>query len=109
MDKENSGAEDKTRFLEEAILALGFTLADIDTLLALHGETAISCEALRDRAYRQKDQLRTKINQMERISGVLDAVIAVCPTLEASEVCTIISGIARNAEQHTSTGRHSER
>lgn len=107
MDTQKFGVEDKTHFLEQAIRPLGFNLADIDTLLELQGEITISCEALRERAYQQKDQLRTQIDQMERICGALDAIIAACPTLEAREVCSIISGLARNAEQSSPAGQPS--
>jgi len=59
MDKQNLAVEKKTRFLEQAIRPLGFTLTDIEELL---DEAAADCGALRDHAYRHKDQLRRKIN-----------------------------------------------
>jgi len=82
----------RLRFIREA-QALGFTLTEITELLDLRTDPAADCADVRSRAVTRREDVRTKIAQLERIGMALDALIAACPSRGALGACTILDAI----------------
>ncbi|HQT61921.1 MerR family DNA-binding protein [Acidiphilium sp.] len=82
----------RLRFIREA-QALGFTLSEITELLDLRADPAADCADVRSHAVTRREDVRSKIAQLERIGAALDALIAACPSRGALRTCTILDAI----------------
>jgi len=74
---------------------LGFTLADVRTLLELAGERPC-CRAIRETAAAHLDAVRRKIADLERMERTLSETVARCEA-DTSPACPIIDVLSRDA------------
>ena len=72
---------------------LGFTLEETTALLALRVTAGSSCAAVRSRAAVKLADVEARIQQMERIRGALEKLVASCPGRGAITSCTILEAL----------------
>lgn len=84
---------ERVHFIREA-QQLGFTLREVRDLLTLKTDPASDCAEVRKRAAAKLDEVRRKIEQLQRIGDALQSLIAACPAHGRLEVCTVMSALA---------------
>ena len=82
-------AAHRIRFIRQA-QELGFSLRETGELLALKATASGDCAEVRERARAKLDEVHRKIEQLGRIEGALDRLIAACPGEGALRSCSII-------------------
>ncbi len=87
----------RIRFIRQA-QALGFTLQEINGLLALRVTPGTDCAAVRTRAVAKLAKVEVRLAELERIRGALTKLIAACPGRGAVTTCTILEALAELAE-----------
>ena len=88
----------RLRFIRQA-QALGFSLREIEDLLALRTDPGSDCAEIRERAVTKLDDVEGKIRQLRRIRGALKQVIAACPGRGALNGCSIIEAMENPEER----------
>ena len=78
---------------------LGFSLREIDDLLALRTDPGSDCADVRARAVSKLDDVEGKIRQLRRMRGALKQVIAACPGRGALTSCSIIEALENTEER----------
>ena len=91
-------AVQRLRFIRQA-QELGFSLREIEDLLALRTDPGSDCADVRDRAVTKLDDVEGKIRQLRRIRGALKQVIAACPGHGALNGCSIIEAMENPEER----------
>jgi DNA-binding transcriptional MerR regulator len=76
-------------FVRKAV-GLGFSLAEIRSLLSLRVSSRTSCEALRERALGKLADVDAKIAELERMR---DALAATCATTTTSSPCPFLDAL----------------
>lgn len=84
---------DRVRFIRQAQV-LGFSLREIDELLALRTDPAADCADVRARASAKLDEVGRKIAELERIREALAELIEACPGHGAARTCSILEALA---------------
>ncbi len=81
--------------------ALGFTLDEIATLLALRDRPDAACNAFRQRAQEKLDAVRERIRDLQTIEQHLAAMIGRCADGEspARESCSILHAMETTKEE----------
>ena len=79
----------RIRFIRHA-QTLGFTLTEIEELLALRTDPAPDCSDVRDRATAKRAEVAEKIAALKEIQGALDRLIRACPGKGATQACSIL-------------------
>lgn len=82
----------RIRFIREA-QRLGFTLREVRELLALHDDPTADCADVRGQATAKLAEVRSKIEQLQRIVDALEALVARCPARGSLDACTIIGAL----------------
>ena len=72
---------------------LGFSLNEIEELLALRADPGADCSEVRERATVRLEDVEHKIEQLVRIRGALERLIAACPGQGALTSCSILEEI----------------
>lgn len=80
------------RFIRQA-QELGFSLKDIQELLALRADAGSDCADVRARATAKLDDVRHKIKQLKRIEKALGRLVDTCPGSGGLDGCTILEAI----------------
>ncbi len=88
----SSAAVHRIKFIRQA-QELGFSLAEIDQLLALRTDPESDCSAVKARATAKLDDVRGKIDRLRQIEGALEQVIAACPGRGGLGECSIIEAM----------------
>ena len=85
----------RIRFIKQA-QQCGFTLSEIEQLLALRYRPSARCGDVRKLAVEKKQQLEARIGRMKTMSKALDRLISDCavPTRRVDE-CPILSALDR--------------
>lgn len=107
----HSDAVARIRFIRQA-QEIGFSLREIEELLALEADPKADCGEVRGQAQLKRDEVRRKIIQLKRMERALDRLIATCPGSGALGACTILDGLAapRTAKTRPITnGAHTKR
>ncbi len=78
---------------------LGFSLSEIDALMALGIEDGPHCVDVRRRAERKRAEVEERIANLARIRDALDELIAACPGRGPARDCSIIAAINSGALQ----------
>ena len=73
--------------------SLGFSLVEIAELLALEAGDTAQCADVRKRAERKRQEVRHKIDNLNRIKMALDLLIAACPGQGPAWTCSILEAI----------------
>lgn len=83
----------RIKFIRQA-QQIGFSLKEIQELLALRADPKADCSMVRRQAIAKRDEVRHKVAQLHRIGAALEALIAVCPGCGGLEACTILDTLA---------------
>lgn len=73
--------------------SLGFSLSEIAELLALEAGDDARCADVRRRAERKREEVRHKIDNLNRIEKALDLLIEACPGEGPARTCSILEAI----------------
>lgn len=84
----------RIRFIKSA-QRLGFSLQEIDQLLALDAGPETQCADIRDRASTKLDDVIAEIENLTRIKTTLERLIDACPGQGPVRQCSILSEIKR--------------
>ncbi len=87
---------ERIRFIREA-QGLGFSLREIDELLALRSDPVTDCSDVRDRARVKLQEVRRKIVQLQQIDAALEDLIAACPGSGGLQACSIMDALTTRA------------
>ena len=83
----------RIRFVKRA-QELGFTLDEIEELLALRFDSDGDCGNVRARATEKLDEVREKIGDLQRIEEVLARLAAACPGGGPTSECPILDAMS---------------
>jgi MerR family transcriptional regulator, copper efflux regulator len=72
---------------------LGFSLYEIAELLALEAGDDTQCADVRKRAERKREEVRQKLDNLNRIEKALDLLIKACPGEGPAQSCSILEAI----------------
>ncbi|MAW86272.1 MAG: MerR family transcriptional regulator [Phyllobacteriaceae bacterium] len=84
---------ERIRFIRQA-QELGFSLREIDELLALKTDAHTDCADVRLQAVAKRKEIERKIGQLEEIRSALDALIPTCPGGGDLSACTIMEALS---------------
>jgi DNA-binding transcriptional MerR regulator/copper chaperone CopZ len=96
-------AVDRIRALRQG-QELGFSLAEIDALLALHADPATDCADVRERAERHLDEIERKRARLGEVADKLRELIAACPGRGATHACAIVDAFTATDERAPKRG-----
>ena len=80
---------ERIRFIQRA-KELGFTLAEIGTLLQL---SASDCTATRELTQQKLDAVRAKITDLQAMEAALDELVTTCKSSQPTDSCPIIAAL----------------
>ena len=83
----------RIKFIRQA-QQIGFSLHEIQELLALKADPAADCSMVRSQAVAKLEEVQRKIEQLRQIGSALKALIAVCPGHGGLQACTILDTLA---------------
>lgn len=91
---------------------LGFSLTEINALLALKAEPSADCSDVRERAEAHLEEVERKRARLGEVADKLRELIAACPGQGATRECTILEtftapGLETSGRAHTAGGRES--
>lgn len=91
---------DQIKFIKRA-QDLGFTLSEIKELLALRLDENTPCEPVRIKAQEKLDDVKQKIQDLNRMKNVLAKLIQECKANGTTEDCVILNALEgeRNNER----------
>ena len=94
------GAEtaQRLRFIKRA-QDLGFTLEEIDELLALRVDDPASCAAVEAKTRDKIDTVRRKIAEMTRLERILDRIGAACASRARTEECPVLEMLSEEEQR----------
>ncbi|MHA7882117.1 MerR family transcriptional regulator [Nitratireductor rhodophyticola] len=93
---------ERIRFIRQA-QELGFSLREIEELLALKTDRQADCADVRTQAVTKRQEVERKIGQLEEIRSALDALIATCPGGGDLSACTIMEALSQRRATATPT------
>lgn len=82
----------RIRFIRSA-KQLGFSLAEVVDLLELEAGNATRCVDVRQRAEVKREEVQTKIDNLNRIDHALELLIEACPGSGSARSCSILEAI----------------
>jgi len=85
------------KFIREA-QRLGFSLKEIQELLALRTDPRADCATVQQQAVAKLSEVYGKIDQLHRIGSALEALIAVCPGSGSLQACSILDALVERSE-----------
>lgn len=86
------GAVQRVRFIRRA-QDLGFTLEEIEGLLALWPDSAKSCHQVEERAASTLERINLKIRDLEQMRGALTQYVNACRDRNALDGCPILRAL----------------
>ena len=89
-------AVDRIRFIRRSQV-LGFTLTEIRELLELRALHAEACSSVEIKARAKLEDVRMKIDDLERIASALNRLVASCEAREPTGDCPILSELNRDS------------
>jgi len=90
----------RLRFIKEA-QALGFTLEEIDELLALRVDAQTTCDDVRRRAARKRAEIEEKIRALQAMGAALEEMIASCERGGSEGDCPFLEILEQQAHERT--------
>ncbi len=88
----------RLRFIKEA-QALGFTLEEIQGLLALRVDKETSCEDVRRQAEHKVADIEAKISALQAMHDALQEMIGACAQGGPSGECPLLETLERHAQE----------
>jgi Hg(II)-responsive transcriptional regulator len=89
----------RIRFIKSA-QSLGFSLREIDRLLALRVDAVTQCEDVRRQAQAKLDEINEKIRARQQLQGALAELVAACDRGGPQGECPILQAL-ENQASHT--------
>lgn len=89
-------AEARLRFIKRA-QELGFSLKEIQELLALRVRHAAACDTVERRTRQKIDLVQRKIRDLERIARTLERLAAACAARSPTDECPILEALEDHA------------
>lgn len=89
---------ERLRFIKRA-QALGFTLEEIEDLLALRVDDPASCAAVEAKTREKIDAVRRKIAQMKRLEAVLGRIGDACASRALTEECPVLEMLSEEDDR----------
>ncbi|MGH7526737.1 MAG: MerR family transcriptional regulator [Gemmatimonadales bacterium] len=87
---------DRLRFIKRA-QELGFTLEEVQDLLALRVHDPAACASVETRTRRKMAQVEAKIRALTRLRHVLAELAAACERRTTTEECPILTALTEDA------------
>ncbi len=84
--------------------ALGFSLAEVKSLLALRVSSRMPCERVRERALTKLDDIERRIAELQEMRDALARLASGCESGAASGTCAFLDELARPLDSKTSSG-----
>jgi MerR family mercuric resistance operon transcriptional regulator len=84
---------ERVQFIQNA-KDLGFTLEEVRELLELKATDEASCSQIQDVAEQKADQIRSRINKLQRMLEGLESLTNICPGDVPSSRCPFINLLA---------------
>lgn len=75
--------------------ALGFSLAEVKSLLSLRVSTRMSCERVRERALAKKEDIERRIAELEAMRDALTRLAQSCGRGETTGMCPILHELSK--------------
>jgi MerR family transcriptional regulator, copper efflux regulator len=82
----DEGVVDRIRFIRR-VQDLGFTLEEIEDLLALRVNDPASCGAVADASRAKLATVESKIRELDRLRAILSGLVRACEERETTEEC----------------------
>ena len=82
----------RIRFIKGA-QELGFSLAEIENLLAMRVSSAVNCEDVRRQAQSKLDEIRVKILSLQQLQGALAELVGACDRGGPEGECPILDAL----------------
>lgn len=101
----DAGAVRRVSFIRRA-QAVGFTLHEIEDLLALWSDSADSCKAVEERARVARERIDAKIRDLARMRRALDQYVSACQHRPALDACPLLQELGGSEQRR---GDHQER
>ncbi|MBI1330936.1 MAG: MerR family DNA-binding protein [Alphaproteobacteria bacterium] len=89
----DTGVVARIRFIRQA-QEIGFSLHEIEDLLALEANPKADCSEVRSQAALKRNEVLRKITQLKAMEQALNRLIAACPGSGALGACTILDTLA---------------
>jgi Hg(II)-responsive transcriptional regulator len=86
--------------------ALGFTLHEIEDLLALWNDSAGSCQAVEERARLARERIDAKVRDLTRMRRALDQYVTACQHRSALDACPLLQELGGSEQRNG--GDHEE-
>jgi MerR family mercuric resistance operon transcriptional regulator len=97
------GTVQRIRFIRHA-QHLGFSLREIEELLALQADPHADCSEVRAQAVAKLRDVEGKIDRLREIGVALEAVIAACPGQGGLQTCSILDALVETQWAGTGSG-----
>lgn len=91
------------RFMKRA-QALGFTLAEIATLLELRSEPGSACERVVEEADRAMTRIADKIRELRRMNHALAELVSACREQRVIVGCPMLEALEREGPENDACG-----
>jgi MerR family mercuric resistance operon transcriptional regulator len=98
-----AGTVQRIRFIRQA-QHLGFSLREIEELLALQADPHADCSEVRAQALAKLRDVQGKIERLREIGAALEAVIAACPGQGGLQGCSILDALVETRWAGTGSG-----
>ncbi|HVA58562.1 MAG TPA: MerR family transcriptional regulator [Gemmatimonadaceae bacterium] len=95
--KYGDDAVSRLQFIRHA-QALGFTLGEIDELLALRVRDAGACRHVEKRTREKIDDVDLRIRELRKIKRTLERLAATCESRRTTNACPILEALEDNAD-----------
>ncbi len=92
----------RVRFIREA-QELGFSLSEIDELLALKSDPGTDCGSVRERALEKRQEVAAKIKRLKEIDKTLITLIEACPGKGSLNFCSILNAMNEGSSTKQNT------
>jgi len=87
----------RLRFIKHA-QRLGFSLMEIQELLALRVRNATSCRSVAERTYKKLDVVNQRIRDLQRIKRTLERLAAACAARRVTDHCPTLTALEDDAD-----------
>jgi MerR family transcriptional regulator, copper efflux regulator len=94
----DDGVVDRIRFIRRA-QDLGFTLYEIEELLALRVEDPDACDAVEQATRSKLESVESKIRELERLREILGRLVRSCEVREQTSECPVLTTLEEREEQ----------
>ncbi len=98
----------RIRFIRQA-QELGFSLREVQDLLALRAIPSSDCADVRKQAQIKLDEVNRKIAQLARMRTALNQLITACPGKGALQACSIMEAMMATENARLTKGRKEKR